>query len=136
MNLMKHAISILLIGNDPTDLISLRDTLRRRSVLYQLIHVSYDTHALEVIDNLHVSPDIILLDLTLPYGHALEMANRICSNPLFMESRLFVIASTDNQDDREMARNLGAAGYLLKPLRLDSPTTRDALILMIDILTV
>jgi response regulator RpfG family c-di-GMP phosphodiesterase len=133
---MKHTISILLIGNDVTDLISLRDTLRRRNILYQLIHVSDDTHSLEVIDNLRVSPDIILLDLTLPYGHALEMANRICSNPLFMESRLFVIASTDNKDDRDLASNMGAAGYLLKPLRLDSPATRDALLLMIDILTV
>jgi len=133
---MKPTISILLIGNDAADLISLRDTLRRRSILYQLIHVSYDTHALEVIDNLRVSPDIILLDLTLPYGHALEMAKRINSNPLFMESRLFVIASTDNKDDRAVASNVGATGYLLKPLRLDSPTTRDALILMIDILTV
>jgi len=133
---MKHTISILLISNDAADLISLRDTLRRRSILYQLIHVSYDTHGLEVIDNLRVSPDIILLDLTLPYGHALEMAKRINLNPLFIESRLFVMASTDNKNDREVAGNIGAAGYLLKPLRLDSPTTRDALILMIDILTV
>ena len=133
---MKPTISILLIGNDAADLISLRDTLQRRSILYQLIHVSYDAHGLEVIDNLRVSPDIILLDLTLPYGHALEMAKRISSNPLFIESRLFVMASTDNKDDRSVASNIGAAGYLLKPLRLDSPKTRDALILMIDILTV
>jgi len=71
-------------------------------------------------------PDLILLDLTVPYLDGFEMIKALRTDPA--TQRIPVVVLTGRGDDETFAeaRRLGASQFLTKPV------TRDALIRAID----
>jgi CheY-like chemotaxis protein/phosphoribosyl 1,2-cyclic phosphodiesterase len=64
-------------------------------------------------------PDLVLLDLILPGMHGLDVLKAIKSNPKTKDIHVIVCTSKDFQSDRNNAIELGAAGFLTKPLSRD-----------------
>ena len=63
-------------------------------------------------------PDLILLDLNLPYMGGQEVLQNIKSNHEFNHIPVIVLSTSDSQEEILTAYKLGANSYLCKPLGL------------------
>ena len=60
-------------------------------------------------------PELVLLDLKLPYVHGFEVLSWIGRQPALHNVPVVVLTSSPEERDLQKARDLGAAGYLVKP---------------------
>ena len=72
--------------------------------------------------------DLILLDLMMPRMAGEEILQLL--KPLSLRQRIVVISGSDEKEARERSRDLGAAGYIQKPI-----DTRQLTTLLYDILS-
>ena len=72
------------------------------------------------------APDLILLDLTVPYLDGFEMIKALRNDPATKEIPVVVLTARADDETFAEARRLGASQFLTKPV------TRDALIRAID----
>jgi CheY-like chemotaxis protein len=61
-------------------------------------------------------PDLVLLDLTLPYMDGYEVARRIRADERHCAVLLVALTGYDSEADRARARELGFDEYLAKPV--------------------
>jgi len=71
-------------------------------------------------------PDVILLDLTVPYLDGFEMIKALRNDPATQQIPVVVLTGRGDDETFMEARRLGASQFLTKPV------TRDALIRAID----
>lgn len=65
-------------------------------------------------------PDCIITDLMMPNIDGLELCMKIRENPDFADVRIVVISGKHYEFDELRARELGANGYIKKPLKKES----------------
>ena len=61
-------------------------------------------------------PDIVFLDLKIPYLSGHGVLAWIRERPEFAPLRIYVLTGSDEPKDRAQAEALGATGYFVKPL--------------------
>lgn len=61
-------------------------------------------------------PDLILLDLGLPYFDGMEVLKAIKGDPSTQHIPVIVLTGHNSEDEYVRAKNLGAAAYLNKPV--------------------
>ena len=103
-------LHLLLVEDNPSDVLLIREALRRCPVPADVV-IAYDGHqALAALGKFR--PDLIVLDLNLPRlsGFDVLKAFRNESN-----IPIAVFTGSDNPADRTAALELGAREYLIKP---------------------
>lgn len=60
-------------------------------------------------------PHLILLDIMMPGIHGYEVCSKLRADPHTKNSRILVLSAKGFDSDKEMAREVGADGYLVKP---------------------
>lgn len=63
----------------------------------------------------HPMPTATFLDLKMPLMHGLDVLATIRRDPALKHLRVFVLTSSDEERERERARELGVADCLVKP---------------------
>jgi CheY-like chemotaxis protein len=64
-------------------------------------------------------PDLILLDLNLPYKDGRAVLAECKADPSFRQIPIVILTSTQAPEEVQRAYTLGAAAYCLKPMRLE-----------------
>lgn len=64
-------------------------------------------------------PDLILLDIMMPWVDGFELAKAIKDNDDLMQIPIFFITAKINPEDIELGFRVGAAEYIQKPINLD-----------------
>jgi DNA-binding response OmpR family regulator len=98
------------------------------------VHLSGAGHAVEVAEDAAVGlraivlnpPDLVLLDLNVPYLHGFEVLEALRSDPLTRSIPVVIITGRDDEQTYDEARRIGADAYLTKPVQ------RDALMKAVD----
>src|ERR1700722_8712837 len=72
----------------------------------------------------HASPDLILLDLTMPRIDGLDILDALAMEPEYAHLRVAVFSGRDDDASINAARSLGAADYILKGLSWDETYQR------------
>jgi chemosensory pili system protein ChpA (sensor histidine kinase/response regulator) len=62
-------------------------------------------------------PDLVMTDLTLSDGDGWALLRQLTGNPALAEIPVIVVSAEESQ---ARARDLGAAGYLVKPVQLEA----------------
>jgi len=62
----------------------------------------------------HASPDLILLDLTMPQVDGLDILDALSLEPAYAHLRVAVFSGRDDTESINTARSLGASDYILK----------------------
>ena len=62
-------------------------------------------------------PDLVFLDIVMPEKDGLTLLKELRALPTHRETPVIVVTSKDYAQDRNVARDLGAREFLLKPLR-------------------
>ena len=61
-------------------------------------------------------PDLIFLDLKMPNQNGFEVLEWLRKNPSLKNTKVFVLTSSAEPKERELAKQLGADEYFIKPL--------------------
>lgn len=132
---MEKLIHILLVEDDELDVIDIRRTLDKMKILYHLQHARNGEEALQALaaagDTL---PDLVLADINMPKMNGLEFLQALRAQEEWKGLKCFIITTSDEKVDREAARRLGVSGYIVKPFKLNNPSSMDSFNLMIDLM--
>lgn len=121
--MMNASSTILLVEDNEDDVFLMKRTLKAACVTAPL---QVTTDGQEAIDYLSGAgkfgdrtacplPGLVFLDLKLPYKNGFEVFAWIREQPQLRNLIVIILTSSPEQRDREMAKQLGAHAYLVKP---------------------
>ena len=112
-------VTVLLIEDDEIDIEAVRRGFKKLKIANPLRVVNDGIEALDVLRGNNGSkkirePFIILLDLNLPRMDGLEFLENIRADEELKSSIIFILTTSDNEQDRVRAFENNVAGYILK----------------------
>lgn len=133
-------INILLVEDDTLDVMDARRTLDRMNILYKMQVAKNGEEALAYLNDISYEgsekPDIILLDLNMPKLNGIEFLSIIRQMEEWKDTKVFIITTSEEKEDKELTQRLGVSGYIVKPLKFNNPSSIDSFNLMIDLLNI
>ena len=134
---MDKVVNILLVEDDNLDIIDVKRTLDKMHILNSMIVARNGEDALRILSEKERSdtkPDIALIDINMPKMNGLEFLSAIRKMDEWKDMKCFIITTSDEKVDRMAAKDMGISGYIVKPLKLNNPSSMDAFNLMIDLM--
>ena len=134
---MDKVVNILLVEDDNLDIIDVKRTLDKMHILNNMIVARNGEDALRILSEKERSdtkPDIALIDINMPKMNGLEFLGAIRKMDEWKDMKCFIITTSDEKVDRMAAKDMGISGYIVKPLKLNNPSSMDAFNLMIDLM--
>jgi len=127
MHLNPKPVEILLVEDNPMDVIVTREALSEGKVCNNL-SVAQDGE--EAIEFLHRKggyasvprPDVILLDLNLPKKDGREVLSEIKNDPALQDIPVIVLTTSKAEEDVLRSYQLHANCFITKPVNLDQFT--------------
>jgi CheY-like chemotaxis protein len=114
---MRTKKPILLVEDDRIDAMTVQRALKDVKVLNQLIIRENGEEALEFLrDDTQVKPAIILLDLNMPRMNGIEFLEVAKTDDSVKNIPVIILTTSHGEWDRIQSFNLGAAGYMVKPV--------------------
>jgi CheY-like chemotaxis protein len=134
-----NLIHILLVEDDQLDVIDIRRSLEKLNITYSLKVAANGEEGLKYLherdrQGRQSLPDFILIDVNMPKMNGLELLEAIRANASWAHLKCFIITTSDEAVDRKRALVLNVSGYIVKPLKLNSPSSMAAFNLMIDLI--
>jgi CheY-like chemotaxis protein len=117
----------------------IRRSLNKTGINYKMIIVKNREEAIDILngdgdENPEGLPDIVLIDLNLPKRTGFELLSTIRNTENWKDLKCFIITTSDEKADREMARSLRVSGYIVKPIKISTISSIDSYNLMIDLM--
>ncbi len=113
-------ITILLVEDDPGDVVLVREAFEHNKVRNELRVASDGVYALEQLnDPERPLPDLILLDLNLPRMDGRELLAKIREDPRLTRIPVVVLTTSDAEADILRSYELHANAYVTKPVDLN-----------------
>lgn len=81
---------------------------------YEVKAVRNGTDALAVLS--HFKPDLILSDVRMPDMNGFDFLDKLKQNPLVSSTPVVFLSAIDDFHAKKVAREMGAADYITKPL--------------------
>jgi CheY-like chemotaxis protein len=66
--------------------------------------------------------------------NGLEFLQIVRNTPTWKGLKCFILTTSEEKIDRETASRLGVSGYIVKPFKLNNPSSMDSFNLMIDLM--
>ncbi|MBX3011452.1 MAG: response regulator [Caldilineaceae bacterium] len=119
MTMGDESVHILLVEDDEVDAEAIVRAFQRQKVPHPITIVTDGFEALQVLRGQAgpprlQTPYLILLDLNMPRMNGLEFLQIIRKDPELMCSVVFVLTTSDSDQDKLAAYNAQIAGYFLK----------------------
>lgn len=111
MNSNKQPV-VLVVDDIPTNNVLIKALLKGKD--YEVILAQSGAEALRIAQER--VPEIILLDIMMPVMDGYEVLARLRSNEVTKNIKVIIISALANQDDIRKAMEIGADGYLTKPM--------------------
>ena len=113
-------ITILLVEDDPGDVVLVREAFEHNKVRNELRVASDGVYALEELrDPERALPDLILLDLNLPRMDGRELLAEIRKDPRLTWIPVVVLTTSEAEADIVRSYELHANAYVTKPVDFD-----------------
>ena len=111
---MNKKNNILIVDDSETNLVLLEAILEDDG---NTVTKAYS--AKEALVSLTTSiPDLILLDLLMPNENGFDLLKRLKSNGIFKTIPIIIVTAFANQENRLIARDLGAVDVIEKPINI------------------
>jgi len=117
-------VNILLIEDDEIDVMNVKRAFKKNHILNPLYFAENGLEALQMLHGDGVEqipfPRIILLDLNMPKMGGIEFLKRLRKEERFKSISVFVMTTSNEDRDKIEAYKLNVAGYIIKPLSINS----------------
>jgi len=114
---MRNRKPILLVEDDRIDAMTVQRALKDIKVANQVIVRENGEEALEYLrDEANFKPAIILLDLNMPKMNGIEFLEVAKTDDSIKKIPVIVLTTSHGEWDRIQSFDLGAAGYMVKPV--------------------
>jgi len=135
---MKRIIHILLVEDDNLDAMDLKRSLDKIGLLYMLEIAKNGEEAIRILERKHTeagaATDLIILDLNMPKMNGFEFLQILRGDERWRDTKVFVLTTSSENEDRRAVSGYGISGYIVKPLKLNNVGSIDAFNLMIDLM--
>ena len=132
---MEKVIHILLVEDDELDIIDINRTLGKSGIMYKLQVANNGEEAITILEQQeNVLPDVVLVDINMPKMNGLELLRVLREREEWKNLKCFIITTSEEKVDKEAAQKLQVSGYIVKPFKLNNPSSIDSFNLMIDLL--
>jgi len=117
---MPHSqVTFLLVEDDDVDVMYIQRTFRQLGIANQLVVANDGIEALEMLRGANgydpiPKPFIILLDLNMPRMNGIEFLTELRKDPEIKHSVVFVLTTSDDEQDKFDAYEHHVAGYIVK----------------------
>lgn len=108
-------LDILLVEDDALTVALLEHLLRRHG--HQVTVASDGQRAWDMIQSRASAPDLVLLDLMLPYIDGYELLQLMRAQPAWQRTPVVVLSAKSQEEDVVRSFELGATDYVTKPFR-------------------
>ncbi len=140
-NILMKVIQILLVEDDHVDTMDIKRTLDKTPLLYKLHTAKNGEEAINLLKDgeQHFGgklPDIVLVDINMPRMNGLEFLTIVRNTPEWKALKCFIITTSEEKVDKDAAKRLQVSGYIVKPLKLNNPSSMDSFNLMIDLMNI
>lgn len=123
-----EVVEILLVEDNPQDAELTIRALKKHNLANRLVHVEDGAEALDFLFGrgkyegrpTDISPRVVLLDLKLPKVNGLEVLRAMKNDPRLQAIPVVMVTSSAEHPDVKTAYDLGANGYVIKPVQFDS----------------
>lgn len=114
----KKRYAVLLVDDDPDDVELTRMMLGQATLTLDVSFAGSGGEALARLDG-GGEPDLILLDLNMPVMGGDEVLRALKEHPRLRTIPVVIFSTSSNPEDASRTRELGAAGFLTKPMGLE-----------------
>jgi len=118
-------LSILLVEDDSVDVMNVQRAFVKNNITNPL-HIAFNgVEALNMLrgsngkPKINPTPRIILLDINMPKMNGLEFLRELRNDEELKSLSVFVMTTSNDDQDKIEAYNLNVAGYILKPLSFE-----------------
>jgi len=118
-------LNILLVEDDSVDVMNVQRAFKKNNITNPL-HIAFNgVEALNMLrgsngrPKLNPKPRIILLDINMPKMNGLEFLRELRNDPELKSTTVFVMTTSNDDQDKIEAYRLNVAGYILKPLSFE-----------------
>lgn len=117
-------INILLVEDNPADVLLTAEALREGSVAHDLSVVNNGADAMHFLKHQgkfedSPRPNLIFLDINLPKKNGFEVLAEIKGDPDIRSIPVIVLTTSSSRQDIQRAYSLHANCYIVKPIELD-----------------
>ena len=106
---------ILLVEDNPGDVVLTRKALERATFHNRLTVVTDGEEAVRYLETVSPKPDLILLDLNLPKILGAEVLQHVKGSPVLRRIPVIVLTSSESDEDVLRSFDLLANSYVVKP---------------------
>jgi CheY-like chemotaxis protein len=114
-----NSVTLLLIDDDHVDAEAIQRAFKRQKVANPFVVVHDGEEALRALRGEPGAPTVprpylILLDINMPRMNGLEFLRTLRADPVLQRSIVFVLTTSDREEDKFEAYNGHVAGYIVK----------------------
>lgn len=122
---MEKKIDILLVEDDEVDVMNVKRAFKNAKIINTLHVAGNGQEALDLLQGKRGAkitplPRIVLLDINMPRMNGIEFLREIRKDPELRALSVFVLTTSNDDSDRFEAYQLNVAGYILKPVGVES----------------
>ncbi|MBR3659247.1 MAG: response regulator [Bacteroidaceae bacterium] len=107
--------TVLIVDDIPVNIILLKTMLARTNV--KILTAVNGQEALDLVRSL--KPQVVLLDIQMPVMNGLDVLKEIKSDPKLKDIAVIMVSAYTSAEDIEQSMNLGASGFIKKPVIMD-----------------
>jgi CheY-like chemotaxis protein len=120
MSAAARPITVLLVEDDPGDVLLIREAFDDHKLNNTLLVASDGVEALELLRSPDTDrPDLVLLDLNLPRKDGREVLREIKADDALRSIPVVVLTTSDAEEDILRSYDLHANAYVTKPVDFD-----------------
>jgi CheY-like chemotaxis protein len=108
-----EAVNILLVEDDSIDFKAFVRAMEKLKIGNPVVHAKDGVEGLEKLQTMP-RPNLVILDINMPRMNGLEMLRRIREDAMLRDTIVFVLTTSNDDEDKFEAYNLNVAGYMLK----------------------
>jgi CheY-like chemotaxis protein len=117
----KTKLNVLLVDDSEDDAYFFGRTLQKSGLQCVFHHLPGGAEAIDYLREAEARaelPDVMFLDLKMPVVNGFEVLEWMRTGTSRPQLRVIVLSGSDQQNDMDRARSLGASDYLVKPLKV------------------
>jgi len=108
-----RVVTILLVEDDEVDVKALKWAFEKLKVANPLVIARDGVEALELMASLS-RPYLVITDINMPRMNGIELLRKIRQSVDYRDSIVFVLTTSNDEQDKIDAYDLNVAGYMLK----------------------